>query len=414
MEDSIMQMFLEDTKEHLSDIESDLMDIEEAGANFDQELVNKVFRTAHSIKGSAGFLSLNNIRDLAHKIENVLDMVRNREMEPTSDKISIILNAFDRLEELVDNVQESDQMTIQAHVDQLTGLVANSLPQEEREMVTTTRELTLDDDLAIFTITEHELRQAQKGGNFLYILEYDLIHDVQKKGKTPLELIKSLERSGFIVDCRMELAAVGGLFDPPSNRIPFYVLYATILEPDLATSLFQIEERYIHVVDPDKKPVTTPKKSQFEGIELKKPQAATVQEVEAMEAAWDRALSMETLPKENSVVPPPVTMKPYDPSLYETPPSRRTGKANVETLEGFGLRADGDRGVLVLTGDVGVERAERLKEALLKAMERFKRIEIDLGGVEETDLSLLQLLCAAHRSGKAKGIEVLRHGQASS
>ena len=66
MDDSILQMFLEDTREHLTDIETDLLDIEEAGAEFDLELVNKVFRTAHSIKGSAAFLSLINIRDLAH------------------------------------------------------------------------------------------------------------------------------------------------------------------------------------------------------------------------------------------------------------------------------------------------------------------------------------------------------------
>ena len=54
--------------------------IKESGADIDEELVNTVFRAAHSIKGGAGFFDLSKIRDLGHKVENVLDMIRSREM----------------------------------------------------------------------------------------------------------------------------------------------------------------------------------------------------------------------------------------------------------------------------------------------------------------------------------------------
>ena len=89
------------------------------------------------------------------------------------------------------------------------------------------------------------------GGKNLYLVEYDLIHDVQARGKTPLDVITTMESSGLIVDCRMELTAVGDLDAPPVNRIPFYVLYASIVEPDIVGYLFALDVSRIHPVDLD-------------------------------------------------------------------------------------------------------------------------------------------------------------------
>ena len=71
-DDEILHSFIEESLEHLADIENDLLAIEELGKEVDEDLVNKVFRAAHSIKGGAGFMGLDVIKDLSHKIENVL------------------------------------------------------------------------------------------------------------------------------------------------------------------------------------------------------------------------------------------------------------------------------------------------------------------------------------------------------
>jgi len=52
----------------------DLLAMEGSGAQIDEQLVNRVFRAAHSVKGGAGFFGLSNIRELAHKTENALDL----------------------------------------------------------------------------------------------------------------------------------------------------------------------------------------------------------------------------------------------------------------------------------------------------------------------------------------------------
>ena len=68
-DDEILQGFIEGSLEHLADIENDLLTVEGSGANIDEELVNKVFRAAHSIKGGAGFMGLTTIQDLSHAAE---------------------------------------------------------------------------------------------------------------------------------------------------------------------------------------------------------------------------------------------------------------------------------------------------------------------------------------------------------
>jgi two-component system chemotaxis sensor kinase CheA len=57
-DDKTLQLYVDESLEQLADIENDLLAIEEAGADIDEELVNKVFRAAHSIKGGAGQRSL--------------------------------------------------------------------------------------------------------------------------------------------------------------------------------------------------------------------------------------------------------------------------------------------------------------------------------------------------------------------
>jgi two-component system chemotaxis sensor kinase CheA len=96
MQDSLLNDFLAECREHLEGIESDLLTIEEAGKKYtDNELVNKVFRAAHSIKGGAAFFNLSQIKVLAHRTETVLDMIRSGKLQVSSEIINILLNSFD-------------------------------------------------------------------------------------------------------------------------------------------------------------------------------------------------------------------------------------------------------------------------------------------------------------------------------
>jgi two-component system chemotaxis sensor kinase CheA len=83
-------------------------------------------------------------------------------------------------------------------------------------------------------------------------VEYDLIHDVHKKDKTPLSVLSEMEKSGIILDSKINIEAVGTLEDHnTSTRIPFLVLFATILESNMINALFDVEEECIYELTDD-------------------------------------------------------------------------------------------------------------------------------------------------------------------
>ncbi|MEA2083854.1 MAG: chemotaxis protein CheW [Thermodesulfobacteriota bacterium] len=252
MDDETLHMYVEESQEHLETIESDLLEIEQQGKDIDEDLVNKVFRAAHSIKGGGGFLGLDNIKELAHKIENVLDMIRNYQMVPTPDIVNTVLVAFDYLGEMLGNSVDSNEMDIADHVVALEGLASSNLAAEEKESIHQEMEIHHRKDEAVFTVTEFDINQARKGGKNIYILEFDLIKDVHRRDKTPLDIIKSLEDAGVILDIKIGISAVGDLdSEDLSPRIPMYVVYASIIEPDLIGTMMDLDNDRIQVVPQD-------------------------------------------------------------------------------------------------------------------------------------------------------------------
>jgi two-component system chemotaxis sensor kinase CheA len=156
-DDEILQGFIEESLEHLADIETDLLAIEEAGANIDEDLVNKVFRAAHSIKGGAGFMGLTKIQDLSHAAENVLGLIRSKKLTPTPEIINVLLIAADALQSMIEDIQNSNEVDISSHLTPLNSINDGTFSQpadQEDEIAQTAPEkpstpepvLTLDID----------------------------------------------------------------------------------------------------------------------------------------------------------------------------------------------------------------------------------------------------------------------------
>lgn len=128
-DDEILQGFIEESLEHLADIETDLLAIEKAGANIDENLVNKVFRAAHSIKGGAGFMGLTVIQELSHAMENILGMIRSRKLVPNPEIVNILLQGSDKLEAMINNVQASNDEDITEHLIPLNAIAEGNAIQ---------------------------------------------------------------------------------------------------------------------------------------------------------------------------------------------------------------------------------------------------------------------------------------------
>ena len=124
-QDPIVAEFLAESREHLAQIESQLLAIEAAGADADPELVNQVFREVHSIKGAAGFLGFGTLGQLAHDLENLLNLVRNRQFVPDRAATDVMLRAADALRVMLDDIDHSNEFDISSHVAALQGIIAS-------------------------------------------------------------------------------------------------------------------------------------------------------------------------------------------------------------------------------------------------------------------------------------------------
>jgi chemotaxis protein histidine kinase CheA len=116
----IVTTFVEETRDHLSDIEYGILRLEKKGRDADPELVHNLFRAAHSIKAGANLLALRNIERLAHALENVLQELRTGHRVIDGGIASSLLLTIDKMAELVDDLQHSDAVDVSAWIRQLT------------------------------------------------------------------------------------------------------------------------------------------------------------------------------------------------------------------------------------------------------------------------------------------------------
>lgn len=120
-----LDMFLDESREHLQNMNDNLLALENSPDNVD--LVNEIFRSAHTLKGMSATMGFENMADLTHKLENILDAVRNHQLQINADIMDVLLAAVDRLEGMLENVQsgEGDRMDVSDIVAQLQSVLSS-------------------------------------------------------------------------------------------------------------------------------------------------------------------------------------------------------------------------------------------------------------------------------------------------
>ena len=237
MDDELIKEFVNESREHLTTIEADLLAIEEGGEEIDVELVNKVFRAAHSIKGASGFFGLIKVKELAHKAETILDMVRSKKMIPNAEITNLLLAAFDQLREMVNHIDESADADIDDLMMSLTGMMSSYLPPERKAALKETVVLSPEDGSPVW-LTKFDYERMQDSGRYLYSVEYDLINDIERQGLNVLDVFRTLSASGEILDCEVNFDAVGTLDDAIGKQLPLRLILATSSGPDEISPLF--------------------------------------------------------------------------------------------------------------------------------------------------------------------------------
>ncbi len=100
-----LEIFLDETTEHLQSLNTQILNLEQDPENMDT--INEIFRAAHSLKGMAGTMGYKRMQNLTHDMENVFSEVRNGTIKVKADMIDILFQCLDALEEYTTNIRET-------------------------------------------------------------------------------------------------------------------------------------------------------------------------------------------------------------------------------------------------------------------------------------------------------------------
>jgi len=158
LNDALVLDYLIDSRQQLEAAEQDLLAIESEGENLDEERVNRICLAMHAVKGGSLLFDLVKIGELAQKTENAMARIRFQSIAPTQARVSVLLRAIDRLNEMILRPDVSNDADITELIAQLAmpdgslsaGVEKGSLSEDgsARRSKGRLRILLVEDDVA--------------------------------------------------------------------------------------------------------------------------------------------------------------------------------------------------------------------------------------------------------------------------
>lgn len=102
--EEIYSVFIQEAREQLTAMEDGLLRMEQGDR--DADVLNAIFRAAHTIKGASGVVELHHIERFTHVLENLLDRLRNGELGLSSEMVTLLLQGCDHIGRLLDVVEQ--------------------------------------------------------------------------------------------------------------------------------------------------------------------------------------------------------------------------------------------------------------------------------------------------------------------
>ncbi|MCJ0932873.1 chemotaxis protein CheA [Virgibacillus halodenitrificans] len=202
-----IDMFLDESREHLQAVNDNLLHLEKQPD--DLSIVNEIFRSAHTLKGMAATMGYEDISALTHKMENVLDKIRNSELMVNTHIIDIIFQAIEALEEMVEEIAQGndgkkDVTGLVNSLDQIENGKANQDTSEKNEEVNSfdTEKVILDEYQSTV------IAQAEEQGFKTYYIQVRLNEDCLLKAVRAYMVVEALESKGEIIKTTPETEAL--------------------------------------------------------------------------------------------------------------------------------------------------------------------------------------------------------------
>ena len=208
-----LEIFIDETSEHLQNLSDCIMELEKDPENMDT--INEIFRAAHSLKGMAGTMGFKRMQRLTHDMENVFQEVRSEKVKVTSSMIDLLFKCLDAIEGYLDNVKassdegtEDNELIIKELNDFIAaedGAAAAPAPaQAEPKKEEAPAQTAGGDDKKYFEfgLSESEkdkIKQAEEGGAHIYGMTIYIQKECLLKAARAFLVFKAVEEFGEIL-----------------------------------------------------------------------------------------------------------------------------------------------------------------------------------------------------------------------
>ena len=194
-----LEIFLDESNEHLQSLSDQLMVLEKEPDNSDT--INEIFRAAHSLKGMAGTMGYKRMQNLTHDMENVFSEVRNGNMKVTSDLVDVLYQCLDALEAYVNNIQETqDEGTDDNEpiIKALNAFIAQEnnteAPKEEKtQPAEESKEETDNGEVVLADFEKHAVNEALAKNMHAYVIKVTVDENCILKAARAFLVFKNLE-----------------------------------------------------------------------------------------------------------------------------------------------------------------------------------------------------------------------------
>ncbi|MFS0613166.1 chemotaxis protein CheW [Lederbergia ruris] len=239
-----LEVFIDESKEHLQVLNQNLLTLEKNPK--DLEVVNEIFRAAHTLKGMSATMGYNDLANLTHIMENVLDGIRNEQISVTSVLLDVVFLAVDNLETMVDSIESGgDGKKDVTDVIAKLQLLEKGLDPEKDEALQEIAATVADEKTAADHQLEYDqyektvIEQSREQGHECFEIKVNLMPDCLLKTARVFMVFEVLEKSGDIIK---SLPSVEQLEEEQFESQFIATLITKESEADLVNKIMKISE----------------------------------------------------------------------------------------------------------------------------------------------------------------------------
>lgn len=319
-----LEIFLDETKEHLQSLSDQFMILEQEPDNMDT--INEIFRSAHTLKGMAGTMGYKRMQTLTHDMENVFSEVRNNTIKVDGAMVDLLFQCLDALEEYTENIQNTgdegtndNEHLIKALNDYLAKNSGDGAPQPAKEEKKEPAKEEPKQEAGADPGKE-KWREIKLGDT-----EHTVIAEAKKQGKKCLGVTVYVQESCILKAARAFLVykALEELGD---------MIVSVPSAQDIEDEHFEFDFSVIILTDAD---VETVKNAILNVSEIEAAYVGEVEPVQPEEAVQPAAIA-EAQPKEEEQpkkAAPAAPAKAADKKPISKPIVNRTVRVDIEKLD---------------------------------------------------------------------------------